>query len=337
MFLLLFPLLLVWLSCKPNPKNAITTDAISPIDSLSNLLVETNNDLHELPSTYPKVWLTTIVENAILRDTPNIKTAPQGSLTKGQHILWTGTETYFKESILIRGKSKPFSWLQVTGMYDEKVNPKWIYGGCVVPIIFDFNLLSDSVSGSTKRWLVLEKTDSAIFLQARKKAGADTLRYVSIPEKDSTPTVITVKGQEKIMRDDICICDIYRDYSLLSEADGWYVIKGSYWEWADYLFIRAVDGKEYRSKGYSKQCAPLASPSRRFWAFPSEQGYGSTFSAGGLEIFDSQNLRSFGLQLLHDNRGSGSVVDIVWRTDKIIYFKTYDQAYHKVELKDIFE
>ncbi len=334
--LYLLAVLLVWLGCKPNTKNAVVTAPISSSDSVSNNPSTIDNTTKEPPSTYPKVWFTTIVDNALLRDTPSTKSVSLWSLPKGAILLWTGMKTSFKESIAISGEAKPLPWLQISKTENDSLYLKWIYGGCVAPYVFDFNPVSDSVAEITKRWLVLDKIDSVTFLQVRKKAKTDTLRRTDISEVDSMPIRIKIKGREKVIRDNICICEGYADYTLISEAQGWYIISGGYWEWGDFWFIRAADGKEYRSMGSSAYGLQF-SPSHRFWAFPSQQGYGDIFNAGGLEIFDSRTARSFGLQLPQNNFGSGEVTDIVWQTDQVLYFKTYSNTYFKVELKAIFE
>ncbi len=338
-FLLLTSLFL-WSNCKPNTKSAPVSDTTSTNDSRDTLINVIETDITDRGLTYPKVWFTTIVENALLRDTPSIKSASSWGVPKGTILFWTGIETSFKESIPIRGKSQPLPWLQVD-LQNESPNNPWIYEGCVAPHVIDCGSSLDSATILIKRWLILEEADSTTFIKVRKKAKADTLRHFSIPDptipkRDSTPIKIMVKGREKIIRDYMGDGEGFEDYTLLDKENGWYIIDANYWEWVDYWFIKATDGKEFHSLG-SGGSIPLSSPSNHFWVFPSAQSYGDIFNTGGLEIFDSYAIRSFGLQLPDNNYGSGDVADIVWQTDEVLYFKTSDNNYFKVELKAIFE
>lgn len=198
----------------------------------------------------------------------NISTA--GSLSMGDIVVWNGIGTAFQELIAIRGKSKPFPWLQVNLNYleEEEEKQSWIYGGYLAPLVFEFNSLADSIAELTKYWLAVDKMDSLDFLQLRKKTGADTLQTIVIPE-DTTPIKITVKNGERIIRGDNSDGQGNGCYTLLKKGYGWYIITGGYDEWADFWFIQAATGKEYHTMGAAYEHSPLASPDHRFWVFSS--------------------------------------------------------------------
>ncbi|MFN0174757.1 MAG: hypothetical protein ACKVU0_08940 [Saprospiraceae bacterium] len=321
----------------PNKTDKIEASASSiPVNDVSSEASENNN------FTNPKVWLKPIVDHVLVRDTPSTKANEGRELEPDTWLLWTGLETTFKETIPIRGKSKPSAWMKVLQRYENQT--EWVYGACVSPFVFEFDLQSDSTSIATRRWLVLEVTDSISFAMTRRKAKADTLFFPPIVKNvannpDTTPIVILVAGREKVIRHHLCNCEGLKSYGLLSDKHGWYVIQSGYWEWGDFWFIRKKDGAEYRTMGYGYNCAPLNAPNHRLWAFPSYQGYGDIFNSGGLEIFDSQTMRSVGLQILRreNEYGVGEVTDIVWKSNDTLLFKTLNGKYFKLEIKSLFD
>jgi hypothetical protein len=187
--------------------------------------------------------------------------------------------------------------------------------------------------------LVLQKTDSVTYYNARKRARADTLEHIVINDSansaalDSTPLKIRVAGREKVIEQRLYNGEGLAMYSLLKEEPVWYLIACGYWEWGDFWFIRKSDGTEYHTLGYGYQLIPLPSPNHRYLAYPSVQGYGDYFN-NGVEIFDTNTWRSVGIDLGVEN---DEVSDVVWESNSVLLLKMNYKGNYKVKLNALFD
>jgi hypothetical protein len=257
----------------------------------------------------PTVWLEPLAPDVRLRERPSLD-APSSDM-KGT-MRWTGEVSAHRDVIPVRGRSEPHPWLALNYPWEVGGRKYWAYGGLLRPAMLDFTSPGPAGSSERQAWLRVEAVNEAHYRAARRKAGTDTLQAIVRPKNDGRSVRVKAGGEYKVYKDVLTDGEGHRDNFLLGEQNGWHIIDRTFYEWHDFLFVRASDGLDVNTLGYSHQ-RPLLSPGGHRWAYPAAQGTeGRVPFSQGIEFFDAAEGRPWVVQL------PSPVADLVWEAENAV-------------------